>query len=454
MRRIKRVGSALPIRAKRRKENDFKKIIKKTFSAEVIFYVERLFRKYNLISRLKGKYIQKMQWHGCSIPIAKYFISNEFKIKNISRYNTSKTKILLAESRSSIADPIVVPSQFVKRFLPSQQDIVFPPKKLYSIRNAIITGGTNMIQSDGTLICHDLYDFKNDYTSEEMHGRLYFNKTFDKARVRNAFARKVPFLETAAVFTDSHSQNYAHWLTEVLPRINLFSDIREYDSTSIVVDEKLHKNILESLFLLAGEDRKIVFLGTGRGIAVRNALVVSPSSYTPFGNRGLNSKNPSILNSSIFCSTSIALCVNKIKNKIKNNDSAIKYPPKIYLKRTLRARGLINAKEVEKELTSRGYVAIEPDSLSFSEQVALFNSVTHCIAPTGAGLANGIFCKPGTKVGIIFNMAKGAAYSYWTNMLSPIGVKIYYVASPTEGWLHADYESPIQAVRQLINEME
>jgi len=311
-----------------------------------------------------------------------------------------------------------------------------------------------MIQSDRSLFCHDLYDFKNDYTSEEMHGRLSFKKKFQKARFRNSFASKISRLEWAGVFTDSLSVNYAHWLTEILPRISLFSGVSKYNLAPIVVDEKLHKNILESLFLVAGEHRQYVFLGRGRSIEVENALVVSPVSYTPFGARGLNTKNPYILNSAVFCSKSITLCADKVKTKITLDHSSRKYPKKIYLKRSFQKRGLINNLEVEKELTSRGYVAIEPELLSFSEQVAFFSSVTHCIGPTGAGMTNGIFCNPGTKIGIIFNMSKGAAYSYWTNMLTPMGIKLYYAASPSAGWLHADYEVPIQSVRQLITEME
>jgi len=44
-----------------------------------------------------------------------------------------------------------------------------------------------------------------------------------------------------------------------------------------------------------------------------------------------------------------------------------------------------------------------PGSLSFAEQIAAFRDATHIVAPHGAGLANILWCAPGTHVLEVFH---------------------------------------------------
>lgn len=61
-------------------------------------------------------------------------------------------------------------------------------------------------------------------------------------------------------------------------------------------------------------------------------------------------------------------------------------------------RPLVNELELEAALVARGFVSVAPETLSLSRQIALFRDADVIVGPTGAALANVLFCKPGAQV--------------------------------------------------------
>jgi capsular polysaccharide biosynthesis protein len=61
-------------------------------------------------------------------------------------------------------------------------------------------------------------------------------------------------------------------------------------------------------------------------------------------------------------------------------------------------RRVVNEAELEDRLAQEGFSTVLLSKLSFAEQVSLFCSAAFVFAPHGAGLANVIFCRPGTVV--------------------------------------------------------
>ena len=72
---------------------------------------------------------------------------------------------------------------------------------------------------------------------------------------------------------------------------------------------------------------------------------------------------------------------------------------RIYISRgKARLRRLLNEAELESALTQAGFEIVDTATMSFSEQVAMFQGAEFIIGPHGAGLANMLFCSPGAKV--------------------------------------------------------
>jgi capsular polysaccharide biosynthesis protein len=352
--------------------------------------------------------------------------------------------------RVSITKPKVFPEEDRSYLVSPYDHYTFPSVYVAELQEAVVYGGTNLVFSHEEVICHDLYDFFKDYTSEELHGRHVIDPRNMRMRLlRHDEAPEA--IEVAASFVDATAANYAHWLTEVLPRIAAFCGLNQYAGAPIIINDGLHRNILESLVLMVGHRRQIIMLPVGRAIKVRKLYVTSAVGYVPFERRNATMQNHS---HGIFC----APIFRQMSNFFNSYASAAvphKYPTKVYLRRTSAARNITNSAEIEKTLVENGYVVIDPEHLSFMEQVSLFHNAEDVVSPTGAALANSIFSRPGSKCCVLMAKHENMIYRYWLNMLSPLGIQVSYViGSPVQknsSSIHTDFYVDLE---QLANMLE
>lgn len=287
----------------------------------------------------------------------------------------------------------------------------FPEVYVVKVNNALIYGGTNLVFTKEHVIFHDLYDFERDYTSEELHGRHLID--VKKKRIRLLIHDKEPLsLKIAAVFVDSCAANYAHWLTEVLPRIAVFCSNKQFDNIPIVINEGLHENIMESLAVIVGSERRIILLPVGHAIKVELLYVTSVAGYVPFErrNKKLSDHSHGMFN---------PLALDLIRKKVDFFIDQVDFPKdkrKIYLRRSSGVRNLTNAKELECMLLKQGYVVVEPEKLPFLIQAALFKNAEIIIGSSGAAFANLIFASKNTSVHILIGKYKDTSYWYWQNI--------------------------------------
>lgn len=314
---------------------------------------------------------------------------------------------------------------------------VFPEISVYELDNATIEGGTNLALANEHLIHHDLYDFSQDFTSEELHGRAVHDPANNRARwlSLDQFPEYEP---SCATFVDACAVNYAHWMTEVLPRIALFCGDKRFDNVPIVVNSDLHKNIMESLFEIAGPNREILTLPIGRAITAEKLYVTSVTGYVPFEPRYKNrTQRPTIRGQF----SPYALGQVRAKLRTRRFNIKARWHSRIYIRRNSRIRRLTNNNKLEKLLTSRGFEIIEPERLSFQQQATLFMHADVVVGATGAALANTILCRPGTLLGILVAKNKFLAYEYWLNMLTPLGINISYIfGTGRTDAIHTDFE--------------
>jgi hypothetical protein len=77
---------------------------------------------------------------------------------------------------------------------------------------------------------------------------------------------------------------------------------------------------------------------------------------------------------------------------------------RIYLTRErARRRKVTNEPELWTELEKSGFVKVPLEELAWPEQINAFRHAKVVVAPHGAGLANLVFCQPGTRVVELFN---------------------------------------------------
>lgn len=126
---------------------------------------------------------------------------------------------------------------------------------------------------------------------------------------------------------------------------------------------------------------------------------------------------------------------------------------KIYIsRRDTGKRKMLNEEALEALLIDKGYEIVSLSGKSFAEQIALFKSAEKIIAPHGAGLANIIFCNPGTQVVELAN------HTYMNSCFSCIGqvleldytVHISSTLKPHRVQSNIQWEADIESLHSLI----
>lgn len=375
------------------------------------------------------------------------------KLDDYVKRRSIKTIKVLDAVRVETPVPQVIPAED-QEYLSSPHDHYdFPPIYVAEISNAMVYGGTNLVFTQDAVICHDLYDFERDYTSEELHGRHLIDAKKKRMRLlrHDVAPERIP---VAAVFVDACALNYSHWLTEVLPRIAAFSSEKQFSSIPIIVNDGLHHNIMESLSLITGPHREIITLPVGRAIQLDSLYITSVAGYVPFERRTNKLSGHS---QGVFSPNALEIIRNHL-NPLCQKATSEDWPEKIFLRRNSGIRKICNSAEIEKLLIAQGYVIVEPEKLTFLQQIQLFSNVKQIVSSTGAALANTIVCKTGTQVVVLMSKHENMIYRYWVNLLNPFGIKVSYllVNIIDQGYLgmHGDFVVNITDLVELLNNLE
>lgn len=315
--------------------------------------------------------------------------------------------------------PILYPVTKQGRLISPHTQYEFPEITLLELEKAQVHGGTNLVTKKNFIIAHDLFEFDKDYTSEELHARLYIKPKKNTA-VWLTVDEEPEHVDTVATFIDACAQNYAHWLTEVFPKIVLFCNDPRFKSIPIVINDGLHHNLLKSLSLVVGSERKVITLPIGRSLNVQHLFTMSSIGYVPFDRRNKKFKYYS---HGKFSPDAFQIVRNTILDTIPQK----KYYDKIYVRRNSKIRNIINSDEIENYLVSRGFTIIEPENLTFTEQATIFNYADIVIGASGAALANIIFCKKGVQIIIFLPDISNNSFWYWQNIACATENKVEYV---------------------------
>ncbi|PCJ83910.1 MAG: hypothetical protein COA54_14690 [Thiotrichaceae bacterium] len=368
---------------------------------------------YPLINKLSYymEVVKKGWFESCSLTDYSKYINQMLTDKHLYK----KMQVV------NVPLPKVFPVDAAPCFGLTNKKYDFPEIFLTVLNSAVVGGGTNFILKENVILHHGLYDFDRDKTSEELHGRVII-----KLRSKNAYwliNDKSPIrFEKAATFLDACAGNYSHWLTEVLPRILLFCEDERFVDVPIIINEGLHPNILESLYIVTGEKRDIIALPEGRCLEIDHLYVVSPTGYVPFGVRSRKSlDNPH----GVFSQYALTNLAMKMQDHVGRNDK-LSFK-KILIRRNTGVRSLTNYSDIENLLVDRGFVIIEPEKLDFREQVRVFSQADIVVGATGAALVNLMFCKPHTRIIILMAQHNHMPYWYWQNIACAVKCHATYV---------------------------
>ena len=212
------------------------------------------------------------------------------------------------------------------------------------------------------------------------------------------------------------NSNYWHWLFDVLPRLEILSKIEHYKKIDYFLCPSLEEKF-------QNETLDIIDINKNKRLSSKKYRHISTKSITAVDHPSVLNNNPSkeIQNIPNWISKWLK---NVFLKKLERNKI---FPKKIYIDRRdaksnhKHLRKIINEKEIITLLKEKNFKVISLSELTFVDQVSLFNNIDQVVGLHGAGFANIVFCKPGTKVlelkpnmagDVIKNLAKTNSLDY------------------------------------------
>jgi tetratricopeptide (TPR) repeat protein/capsular polysaccharide biosynthesis protein len=189
---------------------------------------------------------------------------------------------------------------------------------------------------------------------------------------------------TVAVLTGLSGHNYYHWLVDVLPRWALLQasglDLTQVDW--FLVNNLNHPFQRATLAALNIPLEKVI--ASDRHSYLQAKQLVVPSFASALG-------WPEPWGLEFLRQQFLPLA--------ERASLPTPYPERIYISRNRAShRRVLNEPAVIEQLESYGFVAIQLETLSFVDQVALFANARTIVTPHGGGLTNIIFCRAETIV--------------------------------------------------------
>jgi capsular polysaccharide biosynthesis protein len=184
------------------------------------------------------------------------------------------------------------------------------------------------------------------------------------------------------------SQNYFHWLIDILPKIFICSKNYKISKINYFYLPQLTKSQIESLKLIGIDKSKIINSKEYRHIEGERIITVDH----PWYKKGFVHD---------YSHTIPKWIILWLKNEFIKYKKKFQCNKKIYIDRSeskFKHCQIINNKEVDSFLKTKGFKKYKVGKLNFAKQIFLFCNAKFIISAHGAALTNLVFCRPGTKV--------------------------------------------------------
>lgn len=209
------------------------------------------------------------------------------------------------------------------------------------------------------------------------------------------------------------SNNYFHWMTEMLPRIVVMKF--QHPKVPVIIPKNYltYPFIVQSLQLL---NIDVVIVDLKKSVRI-NTLYAVPVPHVGRFNEGL---------------------MHFFRNKVMVEIRPIENPQRlIYISRGLaKRRKILNEKEVFEMLKTKGFQMVELENISLKDQVELFKESKIVIGNHGAGLSNIMFME---KKQTVIEL-KSEINNYWCyfSLARVFGLNYYYDLCKGDSENHRD----------------
>lgn len=255
------------------------------------------------------------------------------------------------------------------------------------------------------------------------------------------------------------THNYVHWLTETLPKLLMIDRCPEFQDLPLLVDGDLHPNIHEALDFFNVHRREIIKVPKLHPVHLDSMVIVSSPTYVPFelrdsANVARTKLSPKAIQFSPTGISAIQTAIERLRP-----DASTSRSRRLYLRRNSTTRKITNITELEPLLEAAGFETIDPEHLTFREQVDLFQAATCVVCQAGAALGNLCLAPPGCLFVTFAARSEHVNYRYFSHLATVLGHTLaYVVGDPGEdqnAWsAHRDIRIEPADLAAALNEIE
>lgn len=246
------------------------------------------------------------------------------------------------------------------------------PAYLFNLKDIYIYKQTGLVISNRNVL---FQDFTHNFIVTSLAKLIYKNPFY-------TFSNRVVRVNgVGAMLVSPQSQNYYHWLFDVLPRIKLYQSVLGH---------------INHFCISGAVPQKFLDVLPAFGIPLNKILLVNDTEKLHFDNfyaaslPGSEGRSPK-------------WAIDYVRGKLLS-PSPVTANKKLYLKRgTAAGRKILNEESLIEALLKQGFDIITPDDLSIEDQAALFQQAAIVVSAHGAALSNLLFVREGTAVIEIFS---------------------------------------------------
>ncbi|MCJ2087304.1 glycosyltransferase family 61 protein [Methylobacterium sp. E-005] len=247
------------------------------------------------------------------------------------------------------------------------------------------------------------------------------------------------------------SRQYGHWLLEFVPRMLCFNDPACPSGLPICVDDGMPETHRQIIALMDSRDRPIVTLPP---VATRfRELGLAPvPAFFPFDTRpGLP------IYDAIWPQDILAAVRDRILARLAADGVDLRRTGRriILSRRGFTQRQLVNEAEIVETLQPHGFEVVQPELLTFAEQVQMYHAADIIVGSASSALINCIFCRPGARVVALAHESPEFYFRGFTSFVESSGARLLFVRGTTlqaEGVhpMHANYRVPPATMRRAL----
>ncbi|MBU1378792.1 MAG: glycosyltransferase family 61 protein [Alphaproteobacteria bacterium] len=306
-----------------------------------------------------------------------------------------------------------------------------------TLRDATVFAKSSLVLMPGGVVL-------NDMLADERYGR-YLLLTHDKTVIHREDDRllvdvgkhRIEELDAGIMLSGWASEHFGHWVPEYIFRLAYLERHPRFAELPIIVDSDMPIQHLEYLRLLVSNP--IVQIPAGGGLRCRELVVGSPSTFFPVHLSDDHQVPPE--NHGGLPTESMRFVQERV---MQRSPPSARQGRKLYLSRKSRGwRRLLNEDEISATLAVRGFEILFPETMSFEEQVKMYQGAEVVVAPNGSSLLNAIFAPKALKL-IVLSQRGLFNWATFYGPMHELGYDMTFVCSDEQtDYKHGDYAIPL-----------